>query len=101
MLPLLLLSAAFAADAAAGKAVFQANCTACHGLLADGKGPAAIALKPPPTDFTKAEWWSTRTDVDVAASIRTGRPGTPMAAFTQLTDAQVADIVVYLRSLAK
>ncbi len=92
---------ALAADPAAGRAVFEANCTACHGLAGDGKGPAALALKVKPADFTQAVWWSTRTDTDVAASIRAGKPGTPMVAFSSLTDVQVADLVAYLRSLSK
>lgn len=95
------LQAAFAADLAAGKTVYDANCTACHGTLADGKGPAAMGLRPKPTDFTLATYWAAKTDTDVAAAIRAGKPGTPMSAFTQLTDAQVNDIVGYLRSLAK
>lgn len=98
---ILLLSFALAADPAAGKAVFEANCTACHGIAGDGKGPAAMALKVKPADFTQAAWWSTRTDTDVTAAIRTGKPGTPMSAFTQLTDAQLSNTVAYLRSLAK
>ncbi|GDX78315.1 hypothetical protein LBMAG42_01260 [Deltaproteobacteria bacterium] len=98
---ILLLSLALAADPAAGKAVFEANCTACHGIAGDGKGPAAMALKVKPADFTQATWWSTRTDTDVAASIRSGKPGTPMSAFTQLTDVQLSNTVAYLRSLAK
>lgn len=97
----LLLHHALAADLAAGKTVYEANCTACHGMLADGKGPAAMGLRPKPTDFTAATYWSTRTDTDVAAAIRAGKPGTPMSAFTALSDAQVTDTVAYLRSLAK
>lgn len=98
---LLLSLVALAADPAAGKAVYEANCTSCHGLAGDGKGPAAIALPKKPTDFTQATYWATKTDTDVAALIRAGKPGTPMAAFTQLTDEQVSNTVAYLRSLKK
>ncbi|MSQ03571.1 MAG: cytochrome c [Myxococcales bacterium] len=98
---LLFLPLALAADPMAGRAVYEANCTACHGLAGDGKGPAALALKVRPTDFTAAMWWSTRTDADVGASIRAGKPGTPMAAFSQLTKVEVADMVAYLRALSK
>lgn len=98
---LLLLGMALAVDPVAGRAIYEANCTSCHGLAADGKGPAALALKVKPTDFTQAGWWSTRTDTDVVATIRAGKPGTPMVGFAQLTEAQVGDVVAYLRSLSK
>lgn len=98
---LLLLSIALAADPAAGRAIFEANCTACHGLAGDGRGPAAGPLKVKPTDFTQPAWWGTRTDPEVAAAIRASKPGSPMTAFAKLDDAQVADLVAYLRSLSR
>ena len=98
---LCLLPLALAGDPVAGKVVYEANCTACHGLVADGTGPAAIALHVKPTNFTISAWWSTRTDTDVAAASRSGKPGTPMTAFAQLTDVQISDTVSYLRGLAR
>lgn len=88
-------------DPAAGKALFSANCTACHGTSGDGRGPAALALVPAPPDFTAATFQRARTDVQLVASIRAGRPGTTMAAFTQLSEPEVRDIVAYLRTLGK
>jgi mono/diheme cytochrome c family protein len=38
---------------ASGKANFEAYCAACHGVAAKGDGPAAAALKVPPSDLTK------------------------------------------------
>lgn len=81
-----------------GAAVYRQNCVACHGAKADGKGPAAAALRPPPTDFTKAAWWEGRTDEQVSASIRAGRPGTPMMPYTALSDAELAALVAWLRT---
>jgi high-affinity iron transporter len=95
---LLLLTAALAADPTAGRTLYAASCTACHGAAGDGNGAAAVALKPRPTDFTSAEFWASRTDAQVATSIRTGRPGTSMTAFAGLTDADVANLVAYLRT---
>lgn len=97
----LALSAALAADPAAGKLLYAASCTACHGAAGDGKGPAAVALKPKPTDFTAAGWLAGRTDTQLATAIRAGRPGTAMMPFTELTDAEVADLVAYLRTFAR
>jgi len=98
---LLALAPAQAGDAAAGKLLYAANCTACHGPAGDGKGPAAIALKPKPPDFTSAAWWTPeRTDAAISASIVSGRPGTGMSGFSQFSPGDVADLVAYLRSFA-
>lgn len=37
---------------ASGKAMYMNQCAACHGADAKGNGPAATALKTPPTDLT-------------------------------------------------
>lgn len=96
----LALSLAAAGEAGAGKALYAANCTACHGVNGDGKGPAAIALNPKPTDFTTATFWAGRTDAQVAGSIRSGRAGTAMTGFTQLSETDVDNLVAYLRTFA-
>lgn len=41
-------------DPAAGEAVWDAYCLACHGPEGKGDGPAAAALNPPPTDLSRA-----------------------------------------------
>lgn len=98
---LLALAPAHAADPAAGQALYAANCTACHGKAGDGKGPAAIALKPKPADFTSAVFWTPeRTDAALAASIVSGKPGTGMSGFTQFSAGEVGDLVAYLRTFA-
>ena len=89
-----------AGDTARGESVYRANCVACHGALADGKGPAARALKPSPTDFTQATYWAGKTDEQVLAAIRTGLPGTSMMGFAQMTSEDLADVVAYLRTRA-
>ena len=92
--------AASAGDPTAGKSVYAANCTACHGGAGNGRGPAAIALTPPPTDFTSATWAAGRSDTDLVLAIKSGRPGTSMTAFTTLSDADLANVVAYLRTLS-
>ena len=90
--------AAHAADVAKGEAVYQANCSACHGQAADGKGPAGPALNPGPSDFTAADWWQGKDDVSIKASIKNGSPGTAMMPFAHLADEDVANIIAFLRS---
>jgi mono/diheme cytochrome c family protein len=71
------------ADAERGKQIFQANCVACHGANADGKGAAASALTPHPRDFTdpKAHWTRTREPMDIYKTLAEGSPGTAMVGF--------------------
>jgi len=40
-------------SAASGKQMFEQYCAACHGLDGKGSGPAATAMKVPPTDLTQ------------------------------------------------
>ncbi len=40
-------------DAVSGRQTYQQYCASCHGENAKGGGPAASALKTPPTDLTK------------------------------------------------
>lgn len=39
-------------NAASGKEMYTAYCASCHGVNGKGSGPAASALKAPPTDLT-------------------------------------------------
>jgi len=36
-----------------GRETFQRHCASCHGASARGDGPAASALRPPPSDLTR------------------------------------------------
>ena len=103
---------ASAGDAAAGKPLFQANCSTCHGMGGKGDGPVGAVLNPPPRDFTKGDFkydtdgdGKPGTDADLVNVITKGAAaygGSPlMAPWPTLTAAQVDDIVAYIRSLLK
>ena len=47
------LEQALAIEKDVGKKYFQKYCSTCHGTDGRGKGPAADALKNPPSDLTK------------------------------------------------
>jgi len=107
---LLVPAMASAGDAAAGKPVFQANCSTCHGMTGKGDGPVGAALTPPPRDFAKGDFkydtdgdGKAGTDADLKAVITKGAlayGGSPlMAPWPTLTAAQIDDIVAYIRSL--
>ena len=83
------------ADAAAGKAVYTANCEKCHG--ANGEGKAAIAkmfnvtMKPLTSPAVKALSDATMTK-DITQGVGKMKP-------LKLTDAQVKDVIEYVRSM--
>ena len=84
------------ADEAKGATLYQANCSTCHGVNLDGKGPAGAALQPPPASFKSTEFWSDHDTKAVKAAIKNGSPGTAMMAFAHLPDEDIDAIVSYL-----
>jgi Cytochrome c. len=46
-------------------------------------------------------FWASRTAEQVKDTIKTGKPGTPMMPFAQLTDADLSNLVAYLVSKKK
>src|SRR5580765_4458440 len=71
--------------AAKGKAVFDANCTQCHGTSGQGDGYGAPFLVPPPRDFTAGQFkfrttasGQLPTDDDLFRTISRGANGTGM-----------------------
>jgi mono/diheme cytochrome c family protein len=83
-------------DAARGQMLFLRSCAGCHGVA--GVGGVAPELANP-------VFLSAADDSFLATTIRNGRAGTAMPAFqrpgsTALSDAEIADIIAFLRSLA-
>lgn len=74
-----------------GEQLYSSNCSACHG--ANGDGGVGVPLSLP--DFQYGV-----TNDYLKKSIRLGRPGRIMPAFTQLSDAEVTAIVKYIRKWA-
>src|SRR5579863_2823113 len=88
-LSLLLACVASAQNTDAGKRQFETRCARCHGADATGgeSGPGIVTQI------------AVRTEADLAAFIREGRPARGMPAFA-LTDQEIKDLTPYLRSLA-
>ncbi|MGB8167287.1 MAG: cytochrome c [Chthoniobacteraceae bacterium] len=94
--------------AAAGRATFQTFCATCHGEHADGKGPAAAALKNEwgdpiaPADLRQRFPHTGATPRDVFRVLLTGINGTPMVSFaTTLTDEQRWELAAQIDELRK
>ena len=99
-----------AADAEAGKVLFDANCASCHGISGQGDGPIAAALTPGPRDFTVGDFQFDADedgvpggDADLILVIQNGAMkygGSPfMAPVPTLTDPQLNDIVAHIRTM--
>ncbi len=97
-------------DPTAGKALFDANCSSCHGVSGMGDGPVGAALTPAPRDFTIAAFafdadqnGTAGDDQDLVLVIQNGAMkygGSPlMAPWPTLTDDQVMDVVAHIRSM--
>ncbi len=87
-----------------GKQVYEKNCVACHGAGGKGDGPAGKMLKPPPGDLATA--LKGKSDADVAKAIKEGGKAVGKAASmppygSKLSDAQIQDVVQYIKSLGK
>ena len=91
-----------------GKAVYDAHCVECHGAAGKGDGPSAAFLVPRPRDFTTAKYKIRTTesgtvpsDDDLIESVRRGLYGSAMPGWDRiLPDADILDVVQYLKSLS-
>jgi mono/diheme cytochrome c family protein len=103
-------ASAFAGDAAAGKTIYDTNCSSCHGPLGKGDGPVGAALTPPPRDFSVGDFaFDTDGDgtkgsaADLTNVITKGAMaygGSPlMAPWPMLSSDDVVNVIVYVQSL--
>ena len=105
-----LSGSASAGDAAAGKALFEANCASCHGTSGKGDGPVGAALNPPPRDFTAAAFkfdangnGTPGEDGDLLLVVQKGAMAfggsALMAPWPTLSEAQIGDVIAHIRTL--
>ncbi len=74
---------------AQGKKLYETNCAPCHGAKGDGKGPAGVALKPPPRTFNLplSQWTYSKGDPKkVFEVISKGVPNSAMVKWDQLSE---------------
>jgi cytochrome c oxidase cbb3-type subunit 3 len=79
-------------DLAAGRRLFALHCAACHGV--DGRGGRGANLARPKLRRVSD-------DKALAEAIGGGIPGTEMPAVWQISESDVARVVVYVRSLGQ
>ena len=76
-------------------------CAQCHGDVGDGNGIMANMFEPAPRNFTCAETNSPLPDGQYFWIIKNGSIGTSMPAFNKLSDKQIWQLTMYLRSFEK
>ncbi len=92
-----------------GEYLYRKKCANCHGISGQGNGPDAIRFNfnPRPVNFVYDSKnippgrLAGKSDKELAASIRDGVPNTAMGSFKTLSDQEINDLVLYIRSLSK
>lgn len=89
-----------------GEVLYQRHCAACHGATGDGHGPASVWLYPKPRDFSAGQFkikstpgQALPTDGDLLQSVKRGLPGSSMPGFAYLSEAELREVVQYVKFL--
>jgi mono/diheme cytochrome c family protein len=90
---------------ARGKAHYQLYCASCHGATGAGDGPASAGLEPKPARHNDGAYMNALSDAHLHKVIAEGGPAvgkSPLMApwSGTLSDEQIDDVIVYIRSLA-
>lgn len=91
---------------ARGRQLFLATCAQCHGPEGKGDGPQVKDMKNDngtparPRNLTLGLYKYGGEPASLYVRLRLGLPGTPMPASPKLSDAEVFDLVHYVKSLA-
>jgi cbb3-type cytochrome c oxidase subunit III len=89
-----------AASIAAGKKLYDNNCTECHGEAGKGDGPRAPYSNPTPPNLSDTEWKHGSSDGEIFTVIQNGVNDTDMPSFQKdLQPPQIWQIVNYVKSL--
>jgi len=70
------------------QAIYDSNCTSCHGTMGYGDGPLSIGMEPAPGNFHDDVRQRNRSVYDLYNTISLGVKGTPMPSFNNLTEEQ-------------
>jgi mono/diheme cytochrome c family protein len=89
-----------------GKMVFAYYCQTCHGETGAGDGFNAFNLDPKPRDLSDPAFQKKKTDQDLEDAVRRGGSGVGLTALMPpwgktLSDRQIAEVVLYVRTLAR
>jgi len=86
-------------DLAVGARLFAQHCATCHGTEGRGDGPLANGMEPEPSDFHDEGRMRQRSLYGLYNTITLGVGGTPMRAFTELSEADRWALAFFAGSL--
>ena len=81
-------------------------CAGCHGAKGDGDGPAGVAMVPKPRVLTDAAWQASVDDARITKVLKEGGAAVGLSALmapwgSVLSDAEIAEMVAFIRGLKK
>jgi mono/diheme cytochrome c family protein len=84
------------------KATFERECSRCHGVEGNGKGPEYLKHLPRPRDLTNRPYFNSLTDERIVMAISYGVPGTGMHPFAdKIPSASIWGLVNTIREFSK
>jgi high-affinity iron transporter len=83
----------------AGEGLYFQRCASCHGATGAGGGTYARDLTTLPPEIGRLAWQAERSDSQLAEAIVQGVPGSAMPPARDLSGADLASLVAYIRSL--
>jgi mono/diheme cytochrome c family protein len=91
---------------AQGRVAYLQYCRACHGDQGDGRGPAAVGMRPPPRDFTQGMFkfgWVLEQklprDEDLVRLVRSNLHGSSMVGW-DVPEPQLEAVVQYIKTFS-
>ena len=87
------------AQVAEGEGLFLQRCSSCHAVTGASDAPLARTLSKLPPEVGTFAWQVYHSDAQLAGVVHAGLPGTAMPATPDLSDAQLASVVAYVRTI--
>ncbi len=85
-------------DLVVGEKIYRERCVICHGENGDARTPLGQSLTPPPPDFRSARAIASVSDSELADRIARGSPGTAMAPWRGVLNAEdIRRVIRYIR----